>query len=151
MVCWAWASGYYGTAFKYGHGVIQGGPLSAKQFNILLDGVIQEWIQQLQWGGEYEKDKLFKMMVTFFAIYVDNAYLASQDAGFLQHMLDILVNLIERVGLQMNTSKMQTMICMLRRIWMQLLMESYRWMQHGLVMALEWNFCNLNAGSAGRF
>jgi hypothetical protein len=108
----------------------------------LLDGVIQEWIRQLQRGGEYEEDKLFKMMVTFFAIYVDNAYLASQDPGFLQHMLDILVNLIERVSPQMNTSKMQTMICMLRQIQMQLLMESYRWIQHGWVMALEWNFCN---------
>ncbi len=40
MVCWA--SGYYSTAFKAGHGVTQGGPLSAKLFNILVDAVVRE-------------------------------------------------------------------------------------------------------------
>ncbi len=40
------------------------------------------------------------MMATFFAIfYIDDAYIASWDARFLQHVLDILVNLFERVGL----------------------------------------------------
>ena len=43
------------------------------------------------------------MMATFFAIfYVNDAYLASRDAGFLQHALDILIDLFERVGLQTN-------------------------------------------------
>ena len=39
----------------------------------------------------------------------------------------------------MNMSKMQFMICTPGQIWMQLLTESYRWMQHGWVMASEWN------------
>jgi hypothetical protein len=35
-------------------------------------------------GGEYEEDELLEMMAMFFAIfYVDDAYLASWDAGFL--------------------------------------------------------------------
>ncbi len=46
MVCRA--AGNYGMAFKAGRGVTQGGPLSAKLFNILVDTVVQEWIQQLQ-------------------------------------------------------------------------------------------------------
>jgi hypothetical protein len=73
----------------------------------LVDAVVQEWIWQLREGGEYKEDELFEMMATFFAIfYVDNAYyLASWDAGFIQHALDILINLFERVGLQTNTSK----------------------------------------------
>jgi hypothetical protein len=37
MVCQA--AGNYGTAFKAGCGVTQGGPLSAKVFNILVDAV----------------------------------------------------------------------------------------------------------------
>jgi hypothetical protein len=39
------------------------------------------------------------MAASFAIFYVDDAYLASRDAGFLQHALDILVNLFERVGL----------------------------------------------------
>jgi hypothetical protein len=67
MMCWA--SGYYGTAFKASRGVTQGGPLSAKLFNILVDAVVWEWLHQLQVGGDYEEDELLEMMLTFFAIF----------------------------------------------------------------------------------
>ncbi len=92
MVCRA--SAYYSTAFKAGRGVTQGGPLSAKLFNILVDAVIREWLHQLWEDGEYEEDELLEMMATFFAIfYIDNVYMASRDVGFLQHALDALVEL----------------------------------------------------------
>jgi hypothetical protein len=91
------------------------------------------------------------MMAAFFAIfYIDDAYLASWDAGFRQHALDILVDLFERVGLQTNTSKMLTMICTPGRIRMQLSTESYRWMQRGRVMALEWNSCDIECRQCGK-
>ncbi len=94
MVCWA--LGYYGTAFKAGRSVTQGGPLSAKLFNILADAVVREWILKLREGGDFKEDKLVEFMAAFFAIfYVDNAYLASRDVGFLQHALDILVDLFK--------------------------------------------------------
>ncbi len=97
---------------------------------------MREWIRQLQEDGEYKEEELLEFMATFFAIfYVDNTYLASRDAGFLQHALNILVDLFERVGLQMNTSKMQTMICMPGQIRMQLLTESFWRIQLGWVTA----------------
>ncbi len=83
----------------------------AKLFNILVDAVVQKWIWQLREDEDYEEDNLFEMLVMFFAIfYVDNAYLASWEEGFLQHALNLLVNLFERVSLQTNTSKTLTMI-----------------------------------------
>jgi hypothetical protein len=149
MVCWV--SGYYGTPFKAGRGVTQGRPLSAKLFNILVDAVVREWFWQLQESGEYVEDELFQMMMTFFAIlYVDDAYLASWDAGFLQHALDILIDLFERVGIQTNTSKTLTMTCTLVRIRTQLSTESYRRMQHGRVMASEWNTCDVECRQCGK-
>jgi hypothetical protein len=72
------------TAFKAGRGVTQGGPLSAKLFNILVDAVVWEWAWQLKEDGDYKESKLVALTATFFAIfYIDNAYLASWDAGFL--------------------------------------------------------------------
>ncbi len=66
----------------------------------------------MQESGEYKEDELFGMMAAFFAIFfIDDTNLASWDAGFLRHALDILVNLFKRVGLQKNTSKTLTMIC----------------------------------------
>jgi hypothetical protein len=110
MVCHA--AGNYGTAFKAGRGVTQGGPLSAKLFNILVDAVVGEWVQQLEEDGDYAEGKLAALTATFFAIfYVDDAYLASRDAGFLQHALTLLANLFQQVGLQTNSSKTQLMIC----------------------------------------
>jgi hypothetical protein len=43
LVCQA--LGNYGSSFCAGHGVMQGRPLSAKLFNILLDAVAREWVQ----------------------------------------------------------------------------------------------------------
>ncbi len=124
MVCRA--AGYYGQPFKAGRGVTQCGPLSAKLFNIVVDAVVWEWMVQLWQDGDYDDRMVAKFMATFFAIfYVDDAYLASRDAGFLQHALNLLVNLFERVGLQTNTAKMQTMICTPGRIRTQLSSESY--------------------------
>ena len=107
-------------------GVTQGGPFSARKlFNILVSVVACEWFWELREGGDYEVWELIELMATFFSIfYVDNAYLASRDAEFLQHALDILVSLFERLGLETNTSKMQTMICTPGRIQTQLPTES---------------------------
>jgi hypothetical protein len=149
MVCRA--LGYYSTAFKAGRAVTQGGPLSAKLFNILVDAVLREWILQLQEGGEFKEDKLVKFMATFFAIfYVDNAYLASQDAGFLQHALNILVDLFKQVSLKTNMSKTQTMICTPGQIRTQLSMELYRRMHQGQVTAEEWNSHDIECRQCGK-
>jgi hypothetical protein len=136
MVCRA--AGNYGTAFKAGRGVTQGKPLSTRLFNIMVDTVVWEWIRQLREDGDYDDGELAEYMATSFAIfYVDDAYLASRDAGFLQHALTLLVHLFERIGLQMNTTKTQTMICTPGRIRTQLPTESYRRMQQVQVRASE--------------
>jgi hypothetical protein len=138
MVCQA--AGYYGAAFKASRCVNQGGPLSTKLFNILVDAVVWEWMRQLELDGDYDEEQAAELMATFFAIfYVDDAYLASRDVGFLQQALTLLVDLFTRVGLQTNTSKTQTRICTPGRIRTQLPSESYRRMMIRRVTASEWN------------
>jgi hypothetical protein len=137
MVCRA--MGNYGTPFKAGRGVTQGGPLSAKLFNIMVDPVAREWLRELREGGDYAVWELDELMSTFFAIYVDDTYLASRDAEFLQCVLDLLVSLFERVGLETNVSKTQTMICTPGRIRTQLPADSYWRLRRSRVTAAEWN------------
>jgi hypothetical protein len=51
-------------------------------------------MKQLWQDGKYDDGMVQEFMATFFAIfYVDDAYLASRDPGFLQHALTLLVNL----------------------------------------------------------
>ena len=105
MVCHA--SGNYST-----RGMTQSGPLSAKLFNILANAVARESLREFREEGNYKVWELDGLMLTFFAIfYVDDAYLASRDTEFLHRVLDLLVGLFERAGLETNMSKMQTMIC----------------------------------------
>jgi len=42
------AKGNYGRPFKAGRGVTQGGPLSAKLFNIIIDAVVREWMRMMR-------------------------------------------------------------------------------------------------------
>jgi hypothetical protein len=66
-------------------------------------------------------------------------YLASWDPEFLQQVLDILVNLFARVGLETNVKKTQMMICTPGRIQTQLPTASYARMREGLTTAEEWD------------
>jgi hypothetical protein len=94
MVCRA--SGNYGVPFKAGRGVTQGGPLSVKLFNLLVDAVAREWLIRLprEAAKDHGEEELAELMRGFFAIfYVDDAYFASRDPVFLQTALDILVEL----------------------------------------------------------
>jgi hypothetical protein len=118
----------------------QGGPLSAKLFNMFVDAVAREWVQQLWEESELEEAVIMELMALFFAIfYVDNAYLALRDPEFLQQVLDILVNLFARVGLETNVKKTQTMICTPGRIQTQLPAASYARMREGLTTEEEWD------------
>ncbi len=129
----------------------QGGPLSAKLFNIMVDAVIWEWIQQLRVDRDFDEKEFAEYMATFFAIfYVDDAYLASWDAEFLHYALTHLVHLFKHIGLQTNTTKTQTIICTPGRIRMQLFTESYRQMQQKQVSVSKWNSCNVECRQCGK-
>jgi hypothetical protein len=64
MVCRA--SGNYGGQFCAGQGVTQGGQLSAKLFNILVDAVAREWLRQLHDSGIVDPEELDLLMPVFF-------------------------------------------------------------------------------------
>jgi hypothetical protein len=84
LICHFWdkaanvcrSSGNYGPPFKTGHGVTQGGPLSAKLFNIMVDAIVRDWMHLMREEMEMEGGKLDKMMKTLFTIfYVNDAYM----------------------------------------------------------------------------
>jgi hypothetical protein len=84
----------------------QGGPLSTKLFNILVDAVVRDWLRQLHDSSVVDPKELDLLMMAFFAIfYVDDAYLAAKDPDFLQVALTSLVSLFKHVGLETNVKK----------------------------------------------
>jgi hypothetical protein len=146
------ASGNYGVPFMSGRGVTQGGPLSAKLFNVLVDAMVREWhrILRSEMGVE-DEEELNRMMAALFAIfYVDDAYVAARDPVFLQCTLDILVNTFARVGLETNIAKTQAMICTPGQIRIQLPAKSYCWVRTSRVTAAEWDACNVTCRECGK-
>jgi len=134
------ALGNYGTPFKAGRGVTQGGPLSAKLFNVLVDAVVREWLRLLRDELVMEEEELDKMMETLFAIfYVDDAYIASRDPVFLQRAINGLVSAFERVDLETNIKKTQAISCTPGTIRLQLPTESHLRMRTGWTPAAKWD------------
>ncbi|EJK70137.1 hypothetical protein THAOC_08530 [Thalassiosira oceanica] len=48
----------YGEPFKASRGVTQGGPLSPKIFNIMVDAIVREWIRLLLYKGREEETEV---------------------------------------------------------------------------------------------
>ena len=61
----------------------------------------------------------------FAIFYVDDGYIASKDAEFLQEALNIIVETFKRVSLATNTKKTQAMVCTPGKIRVQLPSDSY--------------------------
>jgi hypothetical protein len=113
--------------FKAGRSATQGGPLSAKLFNIVVKTVVREWMRLMRKTiGNVEGNLVECIKGIFAEFYVDDGYMASCNAEFLQEALDILVETFKHVGLATNTKKIQTMICTPGRIWVQLPTDSYK-------------------------
>ncbi|EJK72705.1 hypothetical protein THAOC_05733, partial [Thalassiosira oceanica] len=85
----------YGKPFKASRGVTQGGPLSPKIFNIMVDVIAREWIRH----------------ILLALLYADDVYIASTSRRVVQDSMDILTELFDRVGLRTNTEKTKVMTC----------------------------------------
>ena len=58
------ASGNYGMPFQARRGVTQGGPVSAKLFNILVDVVAREWMGILWDESELEEEAIVQLWLS---------------------------------------------------------------------------------------
>jgi hypothetical protein len=135
-VCWA--KGNNGRPFKAGCGVTQGVPLLEKLFNIVVNAVVQEWMQLTPVMIDDAEGNLAKPIAGLFVVfYIDNGYIVSPDVESLQEALDILVKTFKHVGLATNTKKTQAMICMMSKIRVQFPMDSYKRMRKGLATGEE--------------
>jgi hypothetical protein len=100
--------------------VTQGGPLSAKMFNVVVNAVVHEWMRLMRKIIDNVEGNLAKHIEGLFAVfYIDDGYIASCNMEFLQEALNILVKRFMYLGLTTNTKKAQVMICTLGRIRVQ--------------------------------
>ena len=139
-------NGRYGRGFKQSRGVTQGGPLSPRLFNIVVDAVVRKWLRRAI-GDDAAKDGVAQMAAKFIALfYVDDGFIASRNPVLLQKCLDILVSVFERVGLYTNVQKSKTMTCLPGKIRHHFSNETYEQRfgseeQEGIEEQVECHIC----------
>lgn len=146
------AQGRYGPIFKAGRGVTQGGPLSPKIFNVMVDAVVRQWLR-IVLGDEYtmpevEIDEVVQLFTALF--YADDGYIASSDAETLQRSVDVLTGLFDRVGLKTNVDKTKVMTCIDARIRVRQSVESYTRSRAGYVSEREWSRRRVECEKCGK-
>ena len=149
------AMGRYGDPFQSERGVTQGGPVSPKIFNIMVDAIVREWIRQIlgdDAAAEGYGDAIRLLLAIF---YADDGYIASRSEQQLQEALDILVDLFGRVGLRTNVQKTKGMTCVNGTIRTKLSEEVYSNSRVGFHTNRAWrnrrvdcDVCGLNLSAA---
>ena len=101
------AGGCYVRPFLACREVTQGGPLSPRIFNLMVDAVIRAWLRSQLGAGAANSDIGDQIRTLLAALYADNNLVQSRDPVFLQEAFDALVALFKRVGLRTDTKKMR--------------------------------------------
>ena len=135
----------YGEPFEASRGVTQGGPLSPKIFNIMVDAVVREWYSQLLYTNRDEATELsdavaegLELSILLALLYADDAYIASTSKLQVQRSMDILTGLFDRVGLRTNTEKTKVMTCVNEKINVRRSEEVYHNTKLGFRTENEW-------------
>ncbi len=129
MVCRA--GGNYGESFGAYRGVMQRGPLSSLMFNVCVNCVIREWLQQVL-GEDAARDRLGEAARNHLvAFFVNDGLVAARCPEWLQSSFQILIALFEQIGLQTNTEKTKVMTCLPGKIRVAQTDEEYAAQQMG--------------------
>ena len=84
IACKAWVN--FGTRFKAGCGVTQGGSLSARLFNLVVSCIVWDLLWQLEadvGDGAAEHGLGDVVRALFLVYYVDDGFVASRDPALL--------------------------------------------------------------------
>ena len=105
------ASRYYGDPFQGSWGANQGGPLSPRTLNLLVEAIVRNWVGMVVENkaipdgfGYVVADKL-----EFF--YADDSLILSTNPVCMQWGFDVLISLFEQVWIRRNVAKMMLMVC----------------------------------------
>ena len=113
------AGNYYERPFSTGRGVTQGDPVFPTLFNIIVDAVVRETLQEICGPQEAQHSFGWSSGEQNIFFYADDGRIAGRDPIWVQTALTKMVRIFDRVGLQTNLNNTKAMICTSGFIWGQ--------------------------------
>ena len=117
---------YSGRPFSTGIGLTQGDPFSPTLFNIMVDAVVRETLQDICGPQEAKHGFGWTAGEHNICFYADDGRIAGQDPIWVLTALTTMVGVFERFGLQTNLNNTKAVICTLGFIWGQQGAEAYK-------------------------
>ena len=105
------AGGYYRSSFQGFKGVTQGGLLSLTIFNVVLDAVVQHWVEVMAGGVGGQGGRGQEHIHQNALFYADDGMIASLDPGWIQGAFSTLLGMFDRVVMNTKIRKMVGMVC----------------------------------------
>ena len=102
---------YYGQPFSMGRGVTQGDPVSPTIFNIIVDAVVRETIQEICGPQEDQHGFGWSAGEHNICFYADDGRISGQYPIWVQAALRKIVRIFVRFGLQINLNNTKAEIC----------------------------------------
>jgi hypothetical protein len=124
--------GSYGQKYWAFHGVTQGGPLSLRLFNIMVDAIVREWLKQVIEAKATVDGVGLEIRKLLTCFCVDDGIIVSRNSKFLKECINKLVGLFDHVGLKTNTKKMEAMTLLQGSIRGYLTEDAYEWRLEGV-------------------
>ena len=105
-------NGYHGPAFPVIRVTTQGGLVSPTLFNVAVDNVIRTWFDMTVEDNRVAQNGLGEAVGRCLRVfYANDNMLGSIDPDWMQHLMNVLVDLFRRYGLTANVSNSLLMTC----------------------------------------
>ena len=101
---------YLGIVFGIGIGLTQGDPASSMIFNVVVDAVVQAFLEEVCSPQEAHHDMGWEAGARNFVFNVDDVRIAGWDHEWVQDALTVTVAMFQRMGLEKNLDKTKAMV-----------------------------------------
>ena len=104
------ASRYYGEPFPGSRGIIQGGPLSPRIFNIVVGAIVRNWFGMVAKNKDGPGDFGCTVAEKAAFFHADNGMVYPNNTVWLQWIFNDLIGLFERFRIRTNVEKAVAMV-----------------------------------------
>ena len=116
---------FLGWTFGTVQGITEGSPVLTIIFNIAVDTVVQEVLAEVFRPHQGYHELGWASGESNLVLYADAVCITDRDTYWVQYALSVIVDILNRVGLEIKLEKTKVMVCTPDFIWGHIREEAY--------------------------